>query len=163
MITKVKKSKSSSRNLVRSIKGNVRLNKSEEIRRLAKKMRKDGVEPKGNDIVEALAKRKIKVTSYHVCYALNRHRISKSDKIRATAEQMCKDNVELRPSSIVKLLSKKGVKVSIPHVIQALKTYKEKLYTAKDLIDAKNFVEKVGNFQKAINILNIYKTFHKIN
>lgn len=114
MITKTRKI-STSKNLVSSIKKTIRINKSNEIRKIALKMSKNGGKPKGNNIIKALAKKDINVSSSHVSYALNRKRMKAKIK---------------------------NVKCSV-----------------NDIVAAKEFIDKMGGFEKAQTAIRIYKKF----
>lgn len=75
MVTKTKrKSKTSSKAITKAI----RINKSDAIRQMAEQMSQKGIRPRGYLIIKALAKKKIKVASQHVSYALNRLSVKNS-------------------------------------------------------------------------------------
>lgn len=82
MIKTKRKVKNSARNIVKSI----RLNKSNEIRKVAEQMSKKGVDAKGCLIAKVLAKRKIKVSASHISYALDRK--SKRKKINCSVDDL---------------------------------------------------------------------------
>lgn len=114
-----------------------RLNKSEEIRKLASEMRGNGVEVKTTNIIKTLANRGISVSYTHVLNAMGQMALDKTIPSPNKSEQQNSTN-------------------QIPFVAGLPKC------NFDELVMAKEFVDKLGGIDNALNALSSYeKIIHK--